>query len=410
LSNISKNDSVQRTGWLVLFAIVVMDSLITYFGRNLAGIAFPINALLPLWLVIMIIRGGITPAIPPMPALIWGFIAILGFFIGIMIIPGNNFFLFFKIGTAFIAFFIGIAAGRWNSDENNFVKLFLVVGGLYVMVCTIAILKLVPSLLPIVNDVGNYQGNVVVRPSVTVDQNFQIFYVFMPALVLALRFKKMSGGLALFFTVCAVFVLAKLQTRSGTLLMANIIFLSLIAPLRFPQLGRKKVIVLPIVVLILVAVAFDQVMESSQEITQRFTQQRYNTLYGRLYSAQYMFENLLNPEFWLPKGEGDFLKKTGNLPHFTPTAFYLQGGLLAIIAWVAIFMKPLITLSRMFMKGKLDEVAIMIFIGAVTSFVAQLSLNAPYFEQTWLWAGAAIGVIKRLQDERKKSGTKKLIS
>ena len=129
-----------------------------------------------------------------------------------------------------------------------------------------------------------------------------------------------------------------------------------------------------------------------------------------MHQSQYMFENLLNPEFWLPKGEGDFLKKTGNLPHFTPTAFYLQGGLLAIIAWVAIFMKPLITLSRMFMKGKLDEVAIMIFIGAVTSFVAQLSLNAPYFEQTWLWAGAAIGVIKRLQDERKKSGTKKLIS
>jgi len=214
-----------------------------------------------------------------------------------------------------------------------------------------------------------------------------------------------SGSMALFFTVCAFFVLAKLQTRSGILLIANIVFLSLLAPLRYSELGRKKILILPVVVFLLIIVSLDRFLDASQEITQRFSQQRYNTLYGRLYSAQYMFENLLNPEFWLPYGEGDFLKKTGNIPHFTPTAFYLQGGLLSIIAWVAIFMTPLFTLGKMFLKGKLDEIAIMFFIGAITSFVAQLSLNAPYFEQTWLWAGAAIGTIKRLQDKaRSNSG------
>ncbi len=397
MANIKQsNSSLQNPAWLFLFAVVALDSLFSYFGRNLAGIAFPVNSLLPLWLVIAVFKVGIKQLIPPLSSLIWVTAAVTGFLVGIVIIPGEHWFLLFKIGTAVTAFIIGVGTGRWNNDANQFIKLFLIVGGIYVAVCTVALLQLFPSILPVEKDIGNYQGNLIVRPSVTVDQNFQIFYVFMPALVLSMRFKKLSGGFALFFTICALFVLAKLQTRSGVILIANVVLFSLLAPLRFPHLGRRKIIALPVIILILLALSFDQVIESSEEITQRFSQQRFNTFYGRLYSAQYMFENLLNPEFWLPRGEAEFVRKTGNIPHFTPTAFYLQGGLLAIIAWVAIFMVPLLKMSRMFLKGRLDEAGVMIFIGSLTAFIAQLSLNAPYFEQTWLWAAAAIGTIKRL--------------
>jgi hypothetical protein len=402
LSKFKNNNSIESPGWLLLFAIVLMDSLGTYFGQNLVGVAIPVNALLPLWLLIMIVRVGVKQIIPPMLVVLWLTIAILGFLIGIMIIPEHDSFLLFKISTALVAFIIGFGSGRWNSDEGNFIKLFLVIGGGYVLICAIAVLKLAPSILPVVNDVGNYQGKVMVRPSVTIDQNFQIFYVFMPALVLVLRFKTVTSGLALFFTLGALLVLAKLQTRSGVLLIGNIVLLTLLAPLRFPELGRKKVIVLPIVILIFIALTSDQILESSQEITQRFTrEERFNTILGRLHSAQYLFDNLLNSKFWMPHGEADYIKLTGNIPHFTPTAFYLHGGALALMAWVAIFAFPLFTLARMFLQRKLDNVAIMIFIGAITSFIAQLSLNAPYFEQTWLWAGAAIGVLNRQQYQNK---------
>lgn len=398
--NTSKKQLVDRPGWLILFAIVVLDSLLTYFGRNFTGLILPVNALLPLWLIIMILHSGIRPAIPPVSSISWLSIAVLGFLIGIMIIPENTLSFLFQIATALIAFVIGVAAARWNSNETKVVKLFLTIGGLYVLVCTVALLKLVPSILPLIVDVGNYQGRVVARPSVTIDQNFQIFYVFIPALVLALKFKLKSGGLALFFTVCAIFVLAQLQTRSGIILIANVVFLSLLASIFYPQLGRRKVIVLPIVVFILIVINLEQILYSSQEIIQRFSQQEMVTLHGRLYSAQYLFVNLLNPEFWLPYGEADFVSKTGDVPHFTATAFYLHGGILSLMAWVSIFMLPLITLTRMFFKGKLDGIAIMFFIAAITSFIAQLSLNAPYFEQIWLWAGAAIGTIKRLQEKK----------
>ncbi len=394
----NKNLTAQ-TGWLILFCAVLLDSLVNYFVHNIAGHIIAINALLPFWFIIMIVKGGIKQATPPLSAAIWLTIAIFGFLSGINL--NSGFSLLTEMATASIAYAIGIGAGRWNNNASDFVRIFLIIGGAYVLVCTIAILHLAPTIMPITNDIGNYQGNIIIRPSVTIDQNFQIFYIFLPALVLSIRFKLFVSGLAILFSILIYFIMAKLQTRSGMLLMTNLVLLSLIAPLLYPKLGRKKVIIIPLAAIILISINIDNILSISQEFVQRITQEnRFDTLKGRIYSAQYMFDNLLNVDFWIPRGEGGFIKKTGNLPHFTPTSFYLQGGLIAIVAWVAIFMHPLISMTRFFLNKKLDSAAIMIYFGGITSFIAQLTLNATFFEQIWLWAGAVTGTINRIQANR----------
>ena len=181
------------------------------------------------------------------------------------------------------------------------------------------------------------------------------------------------------------------------LLLAILIGLCLVVPLKYKQLGCTKTFVIPLLGVLLFMLNMERILEASTGLIERFSEHRYNTLHGRIYSAQYLLERLLDPKWWIPQGYSDFLSSSKNIPHFNPAAFYLEGGILALIAWFFIFATPLARLAGQFFRGRMDSLAVMIFSGALVVFAAQLSLNVPFQEQVWLWAGAVIGTDQRIQ-------------
>jgi hypothetical protein len=49
----------------------------------------------------------------------------------------------------------------------------------------------------------------------------------------------------------------------------------------------------------------------------------------------------------------------------------------------------------MMLRQRLDVLGVLVLFAGTISMFAQLSLNAPLYEHSWLWAGAVIAVLER---------------
>lgn len=387
--------SAQLVG-LMTIALILFDSMITYFTRQAFGVLVPVSAAAPFIVGGIVVKWGVRPIIPPRYISIALGLSLVGFLIGMVSMDEVTIHRFSEIINSLSVFFVGYYCFRWWSDEATYARLFLLVGGAYVIVCLLALLKVAPSVFPIINAIWSFEGRLEYRPEVMTDQNFQIFYLFPIVLVLALPYRFFRFGVAFLGTFGAVYVLAMLQTRSGFLILMVSILLCILAPIWTAHLGRQKTFILPILVFLIVVANLDWILNVGELLITRFTRTGMDTGYGRVLSTLYLFEHLLDPSWWIPRGYEEF--KTlyrGTVPHSNITAMFLEGGIFGLYMWIVVFLLPLMSLMRMFFRRQLDPLATIVLLAGINSMAVQLSLNVPFFKQPWLWAGAVVGTLFR---------------
>lgn len=393
--------SARRLGAIAV-TWVLLDSMFTYFANHWFGFLPPVNTLLIVILFIIVFTQGMHVILPPahyFAVLVAGFFAFLA---GKVLTGQIDVYRIGEVVLSFVAFFIAFFAFRWSDHVETYAKVFLYVSLTYVAVCVVALLKILPGVFPVVNAVWSDNGVPVLRPEITTDQNFQIFYLFPIALLLALPFRFVRSGLAILGAIGALFVLAKIQTRSGFLVFCGVALLVLLAPLWTKNLGRGKTVIMPILLTVVLILNHDVIMQVGDHLIARFTERTGAGLgsqmgQDRLESSLFGMQHLLNPDWWIPRGSQEFINRYGFLPHSTMTAVYLEGGLVGLLVWLIIFVFPLLALGLLLIKRKLDSLATLVLIGGLASLAIQMSLYVPFLKHTWLWAGAALGTLIRVR-------------
>ena len=135
-------------------------------------------------------------------------------------------------------------------------------------------------------------------------------------------------------------------------------------------------------------------------IYERFTSHTNSTAGHRLHSLMFVFERLFYLEYWLPNGSYEFSMLYGGKPHSNITAFYLVGGILGLIGYIALIVQPIIKLWLKFKTYRTDRKILIVI--ATTVLIAQLTLNLPFNEQVWFWAGLSIGILKCSKKEERR--------
>lgn len=388
-------DVRENRWWMLCVSAVMFDSMVQYFLVNFVGVALPVNALLPVLLVVALYRFGVAAIIPGLNSLISIAVLLFGCLVGVVVVPELGYRKLFEIGTALSALIIGYNAFRTAPSGGSLANWFLAIGFVYSAVCSVAIMKLLPSLLPVYYVVGLREGELVTRAEITIDQNFQVYYLFVCAFALAVPIRLLRTSLALVACVGAYFTVAKLQTRSGTILLSLAIVMSLLVSIRLSSGGKAKLLFIPLLFLMVGYFGIDLIKSQGSELISRFQEKEYETFYSRLFAADFFIEKLMDPNYWIPQGNAAYMAKYGGLPHFTPAGFLLEGGILAVIGSLFVFYLPLVRLVIRYLQFRLDLVANIAMVGGVVAMAASLSLNALFFEHMWLWGGAVIGALAR---------------
>lgn len=382
----------------------MLDALANYFITGVLGSAIQVNGLLPIFILLMIWFGGVRAIVPPASVTLTLVFGVVGFAMGPLLVREISPYRYIELLGALCAFIVGYTYSRWHEDEASFSRLLLIVTGMHVVVCSLALLKVAPSILPVTEQPWSYHGHVVYRPFIGTNSNFQVFYLFPVVLILVLPYKTIRFWSSLTLMVGAMFILARLQTRSGSLAFLGIGLLCLLAPLRNKRLGRWKLVTIGIAGLVFLATGLPWLLKHSNLLIARFIDTDYATGYGRLLGFTYLFEHLFDPLWWSPQGNAEFAQRyqgTGSdaVPHSNITAMFLEGGIIGLCAWLILFLAPAWQLSIMFLRNRIDPLATMILMGGICMLVTQMSLNVPFFKQPWLWAGAVVGALYRSRGE-----------
>ncbi len=382
------------------FGWVMLDALANYFIAGVLGSAIQVNGLLPVFILLMLWFGGVRAIVPPAGMTLSLAFGVVGFAMGPLLVREISAYRYIELLGALCAFIVGYAYARWHEDEASFSRLLLAVVGMHVAVCSLALLKVAPSILPVTEQPWSYHGQVVYRPFIGTNSNFQVFYVFPIVLILVLPYQTIRFWGALTLIVGAMFVLARLQTRSGSLAFLGIALLCLLAPLRNKRLGRGKLVTIGIAGLVFLSTGLPWLLKHSDLLIARFVDTDYATGYGRLVGFTYLFEHLFDPLWWSPQGNAEFAQRYGGtgsdaVPHSNITAMFLEGGIIGLFTWLVLFLRPVLELTMMFLRNRLDPLATMILMGGLCMLVTQMSLNVPFFKQPWLWAGAVVGALYR---------------
>lgn len=392
----------------IAVAWILLDSMFTYFANHWFGFLPPVNALLIVILFMIVFAQGMHVILPPIHYFVVLMAGFFAFLAGKILTGQIDVFRLGEVVLSFVAFFIAYYAFRWSNHVETYAKIYLYVSLTYVAVCVVALLKILPNIFPVVDAVWSDNGIPVLRPEITTDQNFQIFYLFPIALVLALPFRLVRAGLVVMGVIGALFVLAKIQTRSGFLVFSGVVLLAMFIPLWTKSLGRGKTIIMPLVLIAALILNHDLIIHVGNHLIARFTERTGAGLGSqmgedRLESSLFGIQHLLNPEWWVPRGSQEFIKRYGFLPHSTMTAVYLEGGIIGLLAWLVIFIFPLLMLGFQLLKRKLDPLASIVLIGGLASFAIQMSLYVPFLKHTWLWAGAVLGTLVRIQSNQSQT-------
>ncbi len=374
-----------------MFIILLLDSMFSYFSTVFSIPNFPTNALLlPLLIVAIFLFGSNTFRLNTNH--IFGItLVITGFLLGIAFIQDVSLRRLGTLATGIAAFFIGNALGKFPDSDRHIANIGLLIGGLYCIVCTIATLKILPTYFPVTEALGfSDKGTPIIRPEVTIDQNFQIFYLFPVVLCFTQRQSLTELSISLLLTSMAIFSLLQLQTRSGVLL----ILLAISAAFILSVAAKKKhfilLIVGAIVIFLLGMWKIDALINISSGLIIRLTEDDFGGVEGRLFSATYLFQNIFNISWWLPQGNELFVSLYGDVPHFNPTAIFLEAGTLGLIGWFLIVLAPVIKNGFYIFRARMRN-NYAIYIGALTSLGASLTLNTPLYEHAWVWAGLLVG-------------------
>ncbi len=387
---------------IIIIAIVLLDALMSYLSRSWTGLHIPTNAFLPFAITYLFFqRSGKMPIFPPMTWMLFLVMTTVSFYIGALMVNSIPVQRIFAISAAAVTFMVGYYGASNASTPNSWGRMFLFVGGMYTFICVVALLKVLPRVFPTESGVwlGN-SGKPILRPSVMVNQNFQVLYVFFVSFPLVLCDSKKIKALAAIASVFAAYVLAQMQTRSGLMAYGGVLLMLLMSPLFIRGKIKKWLFFMPVVFIGLMAYLISSGLFSNFAVYERFFANDYRTLDGRIYSALYLFEKISQVSWWFPHGESEFRNATGNIPHFNPTAFFLRGGMPALIGWIVLFVVPSILLGLRILKKRANKIQFVFFAATCVSLIVQFSLNLAFNEQVWLWAGISVGALKQGSSKR----------
>ncbi len=120
----------------------------------------------------------------------------------------------------------------------------------------------------------------------------------------------------------------------------------------------------------------------------------------------------MNPIWWIPQGYGDYMKIANNsIPHSNITAHLLDGGMLGVVCWFGMIVIPAFQQAWILIRKHFQVDAAIVSAICIGSFVAQLSLNVPFVDQTWLWGGvscASLTILHREYQNKKIAMLQKL--
>ncbi len=385
----------------ISFLIILTDALLNYFLQTFYT-SLPILAIIPVFLVCHIISNPTKIHTIDNNYLVFMGIGFFGYVIGIVTIDDVPLNRFLQIISAFSAWFVGYLwfvnkkIVNWNS--------VLFVTCIHSAVCIIALLKISPNYFPTEDILWSRGGILEIRPSVTTDQNIQIFY-FLPIIGLILFYKTYKQFMIALVGLCmSAYTISSLQSRSGILILLGCLFVGLLLHLFCTNGKRARAIfLLSTFVFILIAVIiyrYDMIFL----ITARFTEHGFKTGFGRLHGLLYFFEKVWNIWWWIPRGSFDYIRITGNIPHSNITAQLLQGGIFAVVAWLALIVYPLFKIIHYQFLYKLDDSTAIVIIIAIGSLIGQLSLHVPLSDIIWLYGGLTAGAMnqsKRIKKTRR---------
>lgn len=385
--------AVLAVGWILL------DSMITYYSNNFFGFLAPVSLLLPFIILYISMRWGAEGFKLPNSVSLALFISLTAFLCGHIL---NNEYTITKLGAPILAmcvFLIGFYAFRWCSNENRIIWLFIIVSLMYGVVCVLALQRFNPALFPMIEYYWSNEGQLVLRPEITTDQNFQYFYLFPATALLLLPYKLVRTSLILLATLLSAYVLVSLQTRSGIMTFVGLVSLVMLAPLFYRELGRGKIVMLPVLFVIFAIVYHEAIINILSNLLARLSDAgAQQTGLKRLASTLYIFRQLMDPVAWfIPQGNREFLNEYGVKPHSNISAMFAEGGIWGLYMWLIAFVVPIYSLSVLFLKRRLDALAIVILCSGISMLILQSTLNVPFFKQPWLWAGAVLGTLVRVR-------------
>ena len=395
----SYSESKKTWDWFatILFLLVFGDALITYFTQRV-GFSHVAAITGFLFLIYFLLKGP-KASLPNSRTTGWLLLFVVGFSIAVPMQNGIGLYRLLQIASAGTAFLVGFVFFKTARDEEKLANLLLFATSIYLIICLLALYKIAPGVFPLETMLWSNNGVLNERPSVMTDQNFQVFYLFPVVLLMALPFRLIRGTMVLVCVIGSLLVLAKLQTRSGVLIISGLTLLAIIAPFKIASLGRRKIVVLPAVGILIAILILPLALSQAGLLLERFSGSDgdFRTLVGRLHSFTYLFENLWNPMWWLPRGNNEFVAITGNTPHSNATAMFLEGGILGLLAWFALLIVPLWRYFRLFRRRQLDNIGAMLMLAGIGTFVMQMTLNVPVMDQVWLWMGAMAGGLTRMR-------------
>ena len=393
--------------WLLAAVFMFLDTMATYFARTLTGAGFPYSMLVFGVFLFGLLRFGFPKFDPPVYASFALYFLILAFSVSIITLEEFELSRFRNLLGALVAFAIGYGCFRAAIAVGPIRFALFFVGGLYAVVCFIAVLKIYPALFPVIDTLGFRQGKWIYRPEVTTDQNFQIFYLIPIALLLALRNSTLMMLLIFSIAGLSAFVLAELQTRSGSLVLGATLVMSALVGMRSRSSIDYRLAILAFLGVVLSLVFLDKIVLIFQNLIERFTVSDFDTLEKRTSAFLFTFTHLFDFDWWLPRGYQAYRLETGfGKPHSNITAILVETGVLGLIGWVFAFVVPLFALAKRWLRRRSDEVSDIALCGGVTAMVSQLSLNAPLVEIVWFWCGAVLAALARPEVSREEPASK----
>jgi hypothetical protein len=391
---------------IVGFFLVLIDVLLNYFIVQALGHTLQVNALVAVAVGLLFLNDPhrLLPSNSLCTLLVvWMVISIYGFYSGDYHVSAHYSPapLPLILGTinSVAMLMLGYYCFKWL-HPTALIKVILLAGLAHALINIIAISGLNPAWFPVKTHLTQLTvGEFTVRKHITSDPNFQVIYFLPTAAILALPFGRFRTPIALFATAVAALTLAEVQSRSGTLVLGGCLALVWLAPLRMKELGRFKVVFLSWVVALAAIYYQNEIIDVTSGIVGRFTSKAtQGTASFRLESFLYFIDNFWKPKFYLPLGPGYFGKDINHhiLPHSNITSMMMRGGLAGVITWFVVTIFPIVRLSFRFLKKQIDSIGVVVLIICISLLAIQLSLDCAAMKHLWIWAGAAMGVLTRL--------------
>lgn len=392
-------------GWwaiTIVFVLAMHDVLVGYLARSF-GVAWLARPWLVLSLVLVPLLLLNLRELVRAPR--WALLAMAGLIAGLTVgvfsiqIPGSLVpqglakMSLSDIVAMSLAFALGVIwVGRQGADAKWPADVLLGASIVHAAVCLAALSGAAPDAFPIIDSPYWRDGRWVSRPEITTDQTRQVLY-FIPALaVVFIRSGVVRLTLALLTAVVAAYVVFQVQSRGGLLIMALFVPMACALGVRYRVQRPMLTAVVAVVLAIGVLTQVDRIAAAAADTLWRFDQldQGYG---GRLVSIAYLFEKVVDPGFWVPRGYSEFLAAYGNAPHSFPTMVFLMGGILSLITYVPLVVLPLWVLGRrVIRRGASGVERLAFFLGSV-SLAVQLTQPVIAHEFFWLMLGVTIGAL-----------------